>query len=327
MPDIRGNALGNIFSSTEVEEEYFYGLRGDDTFLFNGDLTDRFIGGGGNDTFVWNTRRVYEGEHTAAGFDFIEFAGGRGFDTMEFRLDIAPNVSSIDLAPFHARFSGAEAAAINLTFQSDQPEAPLRDFSVNGTRFADSILIRNFLGDNFSISTKAGRDTVTIVVSSQTEELTVKTGSGNDIVRNLSGVNGAQIFTGAGKDKVTVDGETSGFYNLGKGSDLVTFSFATRYAPDTIHTGRGRDVIEFTSYPTGSVSAHILDFNTNRDRIRLDFDNFDGDIFFSWDSSGANEGDAVVSISEAGDAVFIDGTRFISFEHPVDLTEDNFLFV
>ncbi|WP_424980178.1 hypothetical protein [Leisingera sp. S232] len=327
MPEIRGSVLGDVFTSTEVEGEVFYGRRGGDTLLFNGDMTDRFFGGRGQDTFVWNTRRPYEGESSAEGFEFVDFAGGRGLDTVEFRLEVAADVMDIDLAAFHARFSGAEVAAVNLSFQSSQADTPPRDFSVEGTMSADSVLVHNRVGENLTILTRAGRDTVTIANSSQTEELLVKTGWGNDIVRNLAGTDDSQIFTGRGRDKVMVDGETSGFYHLGRGRDLITFSYSTKFAPDTVHTGKGRDVIEFTSYPTGLSAAHILDFDTARDRIRLDFETFGGDIFFAWDNEGAEEGDAELSISESGDAVYVDGVQFLSFEQPVELTEDNFLFV
>ncbi len=325
MPNITGNSLGNIFTSTDTEDEFFFGLRGDDMLLFNGDLTDRFFGGRGDDTFVWNTRRLYEGDAPSALFDVIEFQGGRGIDTVEFRLEIATEVSSLRLSPFHDLFTGAEAAAVNLTFRAGSPQTAPRDFEISGSRFADGVQVQNRLGDNFHVNTKGGHDTVAIYLSDQTESLVIRTGKGNDTVRNTSGADGARIFTGPGQDSVTADGETSGTYHLGKGADRITFSYATRFAPDTVLTGGGRDVIEFTRLPTGLVSAKVLDFDPAKDRIKLSFDNFDRGIFFPWNAEDASQRDAVVTFASDNSAVFVNGSQFISFEQPVSLTEDNFL--
>ena len=55
MPIIKGTKFSDQLSATSTRQEELRGLGGDDTFLFHfNDRSDRFIGGAGEDRFLFN---------------------------------------------------------------------------------------------------------------------------------------------------------------------------------------------------------------------------------------------------------------------------------
>lgn len=333
----------DVFGATQTIRETFYGLGGDDSFLFfNGespdsdpDFSDRFIGGNGDDLMS----NLFVGINDYTTYNLLSFDGGAGYDTV--RYDASGVLDTASIAMDLWRFSTLERSVEHHLFNIDLQvsNSPVGDVSINGKdgdetvqlnmasssgqTVDDTVFVNVDLGDGADRFDFVGDWDVKTV-------LRVKTAAGNDtiVVNETSTVNsnvpGSRINAGNGNDLVVLEGMHKETVRLGAGNDTVyLLSGGFAEVPDKIVTGGGRDRIylELDEYST---MARITDFNAARDRIVFDADEFrDTGVTFSKAVADAAT-EPMLFMNNKTDKLFFGDSLLAVFTSDVDLTAANF---
>lgn len=338
------DARNDTFGATETIRETFYGLGGDDIFLFyegistdfDPDFSDRFIGGAGNDLMA----KLNIGLQDYSKFALLSFDGGKGYDSVRYWAS-GEILDEADILMDLGRFQTLERSVERHEFETTVTVGTdaTGDFSVTGSNIDETfrLSMESQTGAavvdvmNVTVRLGGGNDQFEFVGDWDVQtSLLVDTGAGNDAilindstVRN-SDVRGSRINAGTGNDLVVLEGMNKEFVRLGNGNDTVAvLSGGFADVPDTITTGSGRDRIylELDEYST---LARITDFDAARDRIVFDADEF-RDTTVTFSKKVANTAtEPMLYMNNKADKLFFGDNLLATFTTDVELTAANF---